>query len=132
MERSYQLAADAVLLIHAGIVLFILFGLVLVCVGGIRGWAWIGNRWFRLAHLAGIIIVVFQAWLGIYCPLTILEMWLRQQAQLASYQESFIQFWVQRLLYHDVPLWVFAIAYTIFGALVMIAWFRFPPNLKVK
>jgi len=132
MERSYQLAADAVLLIHAGIVLFILFGLVLVCVGGIRGRAWIGNRWFRLAHLAGIIIVVFQAWLGIYCPLTILEMWLRQQAQSASYQESFIQFWVQRLLYHDVPLWVFAIAYTIFGALVMIAWFRFPPNLKVK
>jgi len=132
MERSYQLAADAVLLIHAGIVLFILFGLVLVCVGGIRGWAWIGNRWFRLAHLAGIIIVVFQAWLGIYCPLTILEMWLRQQAQSASYQESFIQFWVQRLLYYDVPLWVFPIAYTIFGALVMIAWFRFPPNLKVK
>jgi len=132
MERSYQLAADAVLLIHAGIVLLILSGLVLVCVGGIRGWAWIGNRWFRLAHLAGIIIVVFQAWLGIYCPLTILEMWLRQQAQSASYQESFIQFWVQRLLYYDVPLWVLPIAYTIFGALVMIAWFRFPPNLKVK
>ena len=44
MERSYQLAADAVLVIHAGIVLLILFGLVLVCVGGIRGWALDGNR----------------------------------------------------------------------------------------
>ena len=95
MERSDQIVADAVLLIHAGIVLFIL---VLVCVGGIGGWAWIGNRWFYLAHLAGIIIAVFQAWLGIYCPLTILEMWLCQQAQLANYQESLIQFWVQRLL----------------------------------
>lgn len=132
MARSYQFAADAVLLIHAGIVAFIVFGLILILVGGIKGWAWTGNKWFRLAHLAGIIIVVFQAWLGIYCPLTILEMWLRQQAQTASYQESFIQFWVQRLLYYDVPLWMFAVAYTIFGALVVMAWFRFPPNHRMK
>ncbi len=81
MERSDQIVADAVLLIHAGIVLF---NLVLVCVGGIGGWAWIGNRWFYLAHLGGIIIAMFQALLGIYCPLTILKMWLRQQAQLAN------------------------------------------------
>ena len=132
MTRSYQFAADAVLLIHAGIVVFILFGLVLILVGGLKGWAWIGNKWFRLTHLAGIMIVVFQAWLGIYCPLTILEMWLRQQAQSASYQESFIQFWVQRLLYYDVPLSAFAVAYTIFGALVVMCWFRFPPNHRPK
>jgi|TARA_B100001059_G_scaffold191395_1_gene194528 hypothetical protein len=58
MERSDQIVADAVLLIHAGIVLFIL---VLVCVGGIGGWAWIGNKRFCLAHLVGIIVVMFQA-----------------------------------------------------------------------
>ncbi len=132
MTRSYQFAADAVLLIHAGIVVFILFGLVLILVGGLKGWAWIGNKWFRLTHLAGIMIVVFQAWLGIYCPLTILEMWLRQQAHSASYQESFIQFWVQRLLYYDVPLWAFAVAYTIFGALAVMCWFRFPSNHRPK
>ena len=124
----YQIAADTVLVIHASIVVFIVLGLVLILVGGVSGWKWVANRWFRIVHITGIGIVVLQAWLGIYCPLTILEMWLRQQAQSDTYQQSFIQFWVQRFLYYDVPLWVFAIAYTIFGILVILAWLRFPPR----
>ena len=124
----YQISADTVLVIHASIVVFIVLGLVLILVGGVSGWKWVANRWFRIVHITGIGIVVLQAWLGIYCPLTILEMWLRQQAQTDTYQQSFIQFWVQRFLYYDVPLWVFAIAYTVFGALVILAWLRFPPR----
>ena len=32
-------------------------GLLLVAVGGLRGWAWVRNPWFRLTHLAAIVAV---------------------------------------------------------------------------
>ena len=32
------------------------------------------HLWFRLAHLTAIAVVVLQAWFGVICPLTTLEM----------------------------------------------------------
>ncbi len=132
MQSFYQSLADAVLALHMLIVLFIVFGLILVLLGGFLNWRWILNRWFRIGHLLAIGVVVAQAWLGMLCPLTMLEMWLRQQAGSETYQESFIQYWLQQLLYYDLPLWVFAIAYTVFGLLVIVAWLKFPPSLRSK
>jgi len=124
----YQFLADAVLLLHFGVVLFVVGGLVVVVAGNRFGWHWV-NAWrFRLAHLAAIAVIAVQAWLGRYCPLTILESWLRVQAGSAAYDRSFIEHWVQRLLYYDAPLWVFALTYTAFAALVMLAWWRYPPR----
>ncbi len=132
MEASYRLLADGVLLIHALIVAFIVLGLVLILAGGMLRWRWIGNRWFRIAHLLGIAIVVAQAWLGRLCPLTTLEMWLREQGGAVAYEQSFIQYWLQRLLYYDFPLWIFAIAYSLFALLVVAAWFIYPPRGRSK
>lgn len=128
MNINYGWLADTVLVLHVLIVAFIVMGLILILLGGLLAWHWIRNFWFRVAHLTAIGIVVAQAWLGRLCPLTILETWLRQQAGMATYEETFIQYWLQRLLYYDFPLWVFAVAYSIFGALVVLAWFRFPPR----
>ncbi len=50
----YLLAADALLALHVSFVAFVIFGLVLIVVGGLRGWGWVRNRWFRIAHLAAI------------------------------------------------------------------------------
>ena len=124
----YQFLADAVLLLHFGVVLFVVGGLVVVVAGNRFGWHWVNAWWFRLAHLAAIAVIAVQAWLGRYCPLTILESWLRVQAGSAAYDRSFIEHWVQRLLYYDAPLWVFALIYTAFAALVVLAWWRFPPR----
>lgn len=124
----YRLLADAVLVLHLGVVVFIVAGLVLVVVGNLRGWQWVNRRWFRLAHLGAIVYVVAQAWLGRLCPLTTLEQWLRQQAGSAAYEGSFVEHWVQRVLYHDAPPWVFTLAYTAFGLLVLAAWRYFPPQ----
>ncbi len=132
MESFYLVAADVVLLVHGIIVAFIVFGLLFILVGGELGWNWIRNPWFRITHLAGIGIVVLQAWLGVLCPLTTLEMWLRQQARTGTYQESFIQHWLQQVLFYDFPLWVFAAAYTVFGVIVAIAWLRHPPRFSQK
>ena len=124
----YQLLADAVLLLHFGVVLFVVGGLLVVLVGNWLHWRWVNEWWFRLAHLAAIAIVVIQAWLGQYCPLTTLESWLRIQAGGASYNTSFIEHWLQRLIYYEAPLWVFTAAYTGFAVLVALAWWRYPPR----
>ncbi|MGE4049425.1 MAG: DUF2784 domain-containing protein [Piscinibacter sp.] len=124
----YQLLADAVLIVHFGVVLYVVGGLVVVLAGNWLGWGWVNQLWFRVAHLAAIAVVVLQAWLGQYCPLTTLESWLRVQAGSGAYETSFIEHWLQRLIYFQAPFWVFTVAYTVFGALVLLAWWRFPPR----
>ena len=124
--------ADAVLLLHVMFVGFVVFGLLLTVAGGYRDWAWVRNSWFRIAHLVAIGVVVAQAWAGIICPLTTLEIWLRRQSGDAPYEGSFVQHWLQQLLYHDAPMWVFAAAYTLFGVLVVVVWVCYPPRCRQK
>lgn len=121
-------AADAVLVTHVAFVVFVILGLVLIIAGGIRRWSWIRNPWFRLGHLAAIGLVVIQAWLGAICPLTILEMHLREQGGEPTYDGAFIGHWLQRVLYYEAPPWVFIGAYTAFGLAVAFSWRRFPPR----
>ena len=120
--------ADAVLALHVAVVLFVVLGLVLVLVGNPLGWAFVNRWWLRLAHLLAIAVVAAQAWWGLVCPLTTLEMWLRRQAGESGYAGSFVQHWLHRLLYWDAPDWVFMLAYTAFGLAVAAAWWRYPPQ----
>jgi hypothetical protein len=128
MNALYRFAADLVLYLHLTFVAFVIFGLILIYTGHFLGWTWIRNGWFRLTHLAAIGVVVLQAWLGMICPLTMLEMWLRSKAGDAVYPGAFVAHWVQRILYYDAPAWVFALCYTIFGALVLASWFWIRPR----
>jgi hypothetical protein len=124
----FQLLADAVLLLHFGVVAFIILGLIVIVVGNFRAWPWVNGWPFRLAHLAAILFVVVQSWLGRLCPLTILESWLRTQAGSPAYSSSFMEHWVHRIIFYEAPTWVFAAAYTAFGMLVVVCWWRFPPT----
>jgi len=126
--QPYRFLADLILLAHVAIVLFIVGGLAVVVVGNLRHWRWVNNYWFRLTHLAAIGVVMIQAWLGEICPLTTLESWLRTQAGMSGYSESFIQHWVQQLLYYDAPFWIFATVYTLFALVVLFVWWCFPPR----
>jgi hypothetical protein len=126
----YVLLADAVLVLHALVVVFVVAGLVLVVAGNRCGWSWVNAWWFRSLHLATIIVVAAQAWLGVVCPLTALEMWLRDRAGGAVYAGSFIEHWLQALLYWRAPAWVFVSAYSAFALLVALVWWRFPPRHK--
>lgn len=126
----WTLAADAVLFLHLCVVVFVVLGLVLIVFGNLRGWRFASAWWFRLAHLATIGVVVAQSWLGMVCPLTTLELWLRRQAGEATYAGGFIEHWLSRLLYFDAPPWVFVVAYTVFGLCVAAAWWRWPPRRR--
>jgi len=127
-KHPYQLLADVVLTLHVAVVAFVILGLVLVVIGNLRNWRWVNALWFRFAHLGAIAVVVGEAWLDITCPLTTLEMWLREKAHATTYSGSFIEHWLQRILYYEAPSWVFVLGYSLFGLLVVATWFCFPPN----
>jgi hypothetical protein len=130
MENIYQILADGVLLLHVLFVGFVLAGQLLIVLGAYRGWVWIRNRGFRIFHLGAIAIVVTQSWISLICPLTAFEMRLRALAGQEQYEGSFIQFWLERLLYYEAPAWVFISVYTVFGLFVVMTWFCFPPQKK--
>ena len=125
---NYSHLADLVLLIHFAIVLFVVGGLLLIVLGNFLRWSWVNHWLFRAMHVLAISVVVLESWLGIECPLTTLENWLRLQAGQGVYQGSFIQHWVHGVMFYQAPGWVFALAYTLFGLAVVAAWWRWPPQ----
>ncbi len=127
-EQGYALAADAMLLLHTLVVLFVAGGLLALVIGGLRRWRWVRNPWFRYLHLSCIAVVALQAWLGIVCPLTQWEMALRSRAGDAVYSGSFIGYWLEKILYYNAPAWVFIALYTLVAAITLTAWWRLPPR----
>lgn len=117
-----------VLSLHVAVVVFVVGGLALIIVGNLRAWRWVNVLWFRLAHLAAIAVVVAQAWFGAVCPLTSLEMWLRANARATTYAGSFVEHWLQSILYYAAPGWVFTLGYSLFGFVVAATWWYFPPR----
>ena len=132
MPRVLLLLADAILVMHLLFVLFVVFGLVAVYLGYVFRWRWVRRRRFRIVHLLAIGIVVVQSWLGVICPLTRWEMALRAEAGADVYAGSFIQYWLQALLYYSAPEWVFVALYTGFGALVVASWFLVRPEGQTR
>lgn len=126
-NQAYHYLANAVLLAHVGVVLFIVAGLLLILAGGRYGWRWVRNFWFRALHLCAIGYVVAESWLGIVCPLTDLEQWLRQRAGQPAHQGNFIAFWFGKLLFYQAEPWVFVAAYSAFAVLVICSWILVRP-----
>lgn len=126
----YQYLADTILFIHFSFIAFVIVALILTVVGGYLKWPWIRNWWFRLVHLASVSFVVVQSWLGLICPLTTLEMWLREKTNGEQYVGSFIEYWLQRIVYYHAPDWVFTMTYTLFGLFVIVSWLLFPPKKR--
>ena len=85
----YKLAADAVVLLHLGFVLF-------VVAGGLLVFRW---RWIALLHLPAVtwaVLLEFRGWL---CPLTPLETSLRVAGGQAAYSGGFIEHYILPVLY---------------------------------
>ncbi len=116
--------ADVVFLLHAGVVLFNVGGLLMIVIGGVVGWAWVRHRVFRITHIALMGFVTLEAMLGLTCPLTLLEDWLRGVAT----EQSFVQRWLSALIYWNAPPWVFVVLYVAVLAAVIGAWFVWPPT----
>ncbi len=120
--------ANLVLVTHATFVAFVALGLLAILLGSYRHWGWVRNRWFRAVHLAAIGLVVAESWLGLICPLTEWENSLRTASGEGVYSGSFVQHWLHVILFYDFAPWVFTLAYTVFGILVVCAWFLVSPE----
>ena len=130
MSISSGALADATLVLHALVVLFIVGGQALILLGWIGGWRWTRTLAFRLAHLGAMAFVVAETWLGQLCPLTVWENQLRRNAGEEGYGESFIAYWLARGLYWSFPHWMFVAAYSAFGALVLLTMVAYPPRRR--
>jgi hypothetical protein len=86
-----SLLADAVVVLHFAFVAFV------VC-GGLLVLRWPRVAWVHAPAAAWGAIVAVAGWV---CPLTPLEVWLRERAGEAGYRGDFVDRYVMPLLYPD-------------------------------
>jgi hypothetical protein len=125
---GYALLADIVVALHLAYVSFVLFGQLAVCVGWLRGWHWVRNPWFRVAHLLAITVVAAEAVLALPCPLTVWEDRLRELAGQPLEAGSFIGRLLHDLLFYEFAPWVFTTCYVGFALLVLATFWLVPPR----
>jgi hypothetical protein len=120
----WRVMADIVVAVHAAYVAIVVIGFAAILIGSAAQWRWVGNFYFRTAHLAMILLVCAEALSNTSCPLTRLENALRPRSGETGYGRDFIGYWLDRLIFYDAPSWVFTAAYLTFGMLVLLTlWF---------
>jgi hypothetical protein len=121
-----DLAADLVLFLHFAFVSFVVGGLALIRLGALLRWPFVRSYGFRAAHLVAIFFVAAEAIAGIACPLTLWEDALRGTAT----DTSFVARWVHRLMFYQLPEWVFTTAYLTFALVVALTFWLVPPRRR--
>lgn len=86
---AYRYAADAVLVVHAAVIVFVLCGVLLV----------VRRPWLAWLHLPAVLWVVLLEFNGWICPLTPLEVVLRRHAGDAGYAGGFIEHYALAAIY---------------------------------
>ena len=130
LPTIYNTLADLTLIAHVALVIFVVFGQLVILIGWARVWRWTRGALFRLTHLASIVVVMLETWFGAACPLTVLENHWRQLAGQAGYQASFIGAWLDRLLFYNAPDWLFTALYTLFALAVLATFILYPPRFR--
>ena len=89
----YKILADCVVLVHFCWIIFLIAGVFL----GRR------HRTIRIFHIAGLLFAVLLQVFGWYCPLTYVEIWLREKHDPSiTYKGSFIIHYVEKLVYIEL------------------------------
>ena len=87
----YGIFADGVLLIHLAFILFVVMGAFLVL-------RW---RWIIWLHVPAVLWGAYVEFSGRICPLTPLEVLLRERAGEGGYEGGFIEHYVTAWIYPD-------------------------------
>ena len=122
------MAADLVMAAHFLLAAFVALGLIAIPFGYKFGWTWVRNRRLRISHASVMGFVTGETIAGLTCPLTILEHNLRGDILT----QSFVGYWIQRVLYWDLPHEVFIGLYFSCFAWVVLLWRWCPPTAKLK
>lgn len=129
MNKS--LAADLILYLHFLYVLGVVIPIPLIILGKFFSWNWIRNLFFRKIHFSMIFIVVLESIFGIACPLSVWEEAVRKGTNQDIYTQGFIASWISRLLFFDLPPWVFTIQYLIVAFIIIELFIWISPGKSV-
>ncbi len=104
---AYNLAADAVVVVHFGWILFLIGG---SAVGRRARWA----MWLHIGALGYSLFLQIFSWI---CPLTYLEVWFRSRGNGdRNYSGSFIAHYLERLIYYQIgPEWILFLTGIVIG-----------------
>lgn len=103
---TYRWLADAVVVFHFAVVLFVIGGAGLV----------LWRRWLAWVHLPVVAWVIFAECFQFMCPLTYLENWLRDRGGSEGYRGDFVAHYVMPVLY---PAGLTARMQVFFGLMVL-------------
>ena len=85
----YELAANLTLIIHFAFILFVIFGALLFFI----------TKKIIFIHIPAFIWGLYIELTNSICPLTYLENWLLNKANLTTYSEGFIQNYLVPIVY---------------------------------
>ena len=107
----YGFLANTVTIVHLFWILFL-----------ITGAYWANIRPVMIIHGAGLAYALISQLFGWYCPLTLLEDWLRgKHNEGQTYPGSFIAHYAEKLVYIDLsPAVVFALTLALVGVSIYI------------
>jgi hypothetical protein len=120
-----MILAVLVLAVHFAVILFNVFGLVAIPVGGWRDWHFVRGPAWRYLHIVSLGLVAVQAALGRACFLTI---WQDTLTGGAPESEPLIAQTVDALIYWPIPIWVFAVGYLLIFAYALALLWIVPPR----
>ena len=96
-----RLLADLVVVVHLGFLVF-------VAVGALLAWRWRSLLWVHVASLSWAMASIT---LGLPCPLTTLEKFLRELAGDEVYRGGFVDHYVEDVVYPgSLTPWLHAVA----------------------
>lgn len=121
-DAQLILLADIVLIVHFCVAAFNVFSLPVIWIGRLLGRRFVHNPWFRLTHLGLMAFVLEETLMGRLCPLTIWEADLRRAAGAGGPGdgESFIAYWVGRILFSEYDETTYMVAYGLFFSAIVV------------
>ena len=125
---ALRTTALAILYFHFAVVLFNVFWLVAIPIGAWLGWRFVRNYWWRIAHLAALILVAAQAVAGRLCFLTIIQNYLQGRAGGEMGAPSLLTRIVTHAIYWPLPDWAFAPLYVLALVFAASLWIFVPPR----
>ena len=110
----YELAADLTLIVHFAFIIFVVFGALLFFV----------STKIIYVHVPALIWGIYIELTHSVCPLTYLENWFLQKANLSAYSEGFIQNYLVSIVYptnltKDLQIY-FAIALIVINTVIYV------------
>jgi len=104
----FKILGDAVVVVHFAFLLF-------VGIGAVLAWRWPTLLW---AHLGAVAWSVASLTVGLVCPLTVLEKWLRELGGGRAYEGGFIDHYLEGAIYparYSVPIGALGAAAVVVG-----------------